>query len=468
MITRTERIQYLLISAVLVCLGWGLRGYIGGGPLGAMIPGAFIALWLCLLLGADVRRAGIVAAFGAVGIGFGGEMTYGQTLGLLRDDDTLAWGLLGTVVKGGVWGLLGGAVLGVGFIQHRLSHRQLAVLLGAFLIATWLGIVLINHPKLIYFSDPVNKPRAESWAGLLFGALAILGLLRRHGLANVPGSFSLYGLLGGAAGFGIGGVLMAIGSRVGSPLRELPWWKFMEFTFGACLGLALGWCALALREQLRDAPESDPVKTCVPWRALATVTVFIGLSLVAWNYTAEALIERAQDVPLPGLTRPLLLVVLGYSALGAVLLLLAPRYNALAWHTAITMTFIASVIDLLDDVGPDSQVNLSAGMHWLLLFAAVMLTAALVMLWQRGSRPGLKPPLLGLIAGCMAVAFGRIMIDPSVIGPDAIELAAQPAYWRRFTAALADQGIVHGIFTLTALISVAAILQFKPSEKAST
>jgi len=101
-ITRTERIQYLLISAVLVCLGWGLRGYIGGGPLGAMIPGTFIALWLCLLLGADVRRAGIVAAFGAVGIGFGGEMTYGQTLGLLRDNDTLAWGLLGTVIKGGV------------------------------------------------------------------------------------------------------------------------------------------------------------------------------------------------------------------------------------------------------------------------------------------------------------------------------------------------------------------------------
>lgn len=468
MITRTERIQYLLISSVLVCLGWGLRGYIGGGPLGAMIPGAFIALWLCLLLGADLRRAGIVAAFGAVGIGFGGEMTYGQTLGLLRDGETLAWGLLGTVVKGGVWGLLGGAVLGVGFIQHRLPHRQLAGLLGAFLIATWLGIVLINHPKLIYFSDPVNKPRAECWAGLLFGALAILGLLRRRGLASIPWRFGLFGMAGGAAGFGIGGVLMAIGSRVEAPLRELPWWKFMEFTFGACLGLALGWCALALRDQLRDAPAGEPVKTCVPWRALATVTVFIGLSLVAWNYTAEALIERAQDIPLPGLTRPLLLVVLGYSALGAVLLLLAPRYNALAWHTAITMTFIASVIDLLDDVGPDSKVNLSAGMHWLLLFAAVMLTAALVMLWQRGSRPGLKAPLLGLIAGCMAVAFGRIMIDPTVISPDAAELAAQPAYWCRFTAALADHGIVHGIFTVTALVSVAAILHLTPSEKTSS
>ena len=62
-------------------LGWGLRGSIGGGPLGAMIPGAMIGLALCLLLGRE-QDAGRIAAFAAIGVGFGGQETYGQTVGL--------------------------------------------------------------------------------------------------------------------------------------------------------------------------------------------------------------------------------------------------------------------------------------------------------------------------------------------------------------------------------------------------
>ena len=32
--------SWILAPAVVMSLGWGLRGYIGGGPFGAMIPGA--------------------------------------------------------------------------------------------------------------------------------------------------------------------------------------------------------------------------------------------------------------------------------------------------------------------------------------------------------------------------------------------------------------------------------------------
>ena len=69
-------------------LGWGLRGYIGGGPLGAMIPGALVALCLCLLADRDGEDAAVIAAFGAVGVGFGGQETYGQTIGLAFDPAT--------------------------------------------------------------------------------------------------------------------------------------------------------------------------------------------------------------------------------------------------------------------------------------------------------------------------------------------------------------------------------------------
>ena len=35
---------YIFFPALAMMLGWGLRGHIGGGPFGAMIPGAMVAL----------------------------------------------------------------------------------------------------------------------------------------------------------------------------------------------------------------------------------------------------------------------------------------------------------------------------------------------------------------------------------------------------------------------------------------
>jgi hypothetical protein len=65
--TTTRPLWYwCALGAVAMSLGWGLRGSIGGGSLGAMIPGAMIGLVLCLML--DRRSdAGLVAAFAAVG-----------------------------------------------------------------------------------------------------------------------------------------------------------------------------------------------------------------------------------------------------------------------------------------------------------------------------------------------------------------------------------------------------------------
>ena len=48
-------------------------------------------------------------ALATVAIGFGGSMTYGQTLGLTQDTPLLGnfaalrWGLTGTFIKGSIW-----------------------------------------------------------------------------------------------------------------------------------------------------------------------------------------------------------------------------------------------------------------------------------------------------------------------------------------------------------------------------
>jgi len=447
-------VQFILSSAVLVCLGWGLRGYIGGGPLGAMIPGAFLALWLCLLLDIEGRRAAIIAAFSAAGIGIGGEMTYGQTLGFLRDADTVAWGLTGTVVKGGAWGLLGGAILGFGFIAHKLPFRQVAIAYGVLLAAIFLGIALVNHPKLIYFSDPLNKPRAEVWAGLLFGALALLGYLRSIGQVGVPLRFALFGLAGGAAGFGIGGVEMAIGNSLEQPLKSLPWWKFMEFTFGALLGGALGACAWTLRDTLREEPKDDQAPSSPPLLPMVGIALLAMFALVSWNYTAEGLIETVYAWPAAAVVIPLALVLLGYSTFASAFALASLRSETLAWQFAITLTFAATVVDLTDDFGPESGLQTSALFRGSLLLAATALCAGLVIAWQRAQTLSLRVPLFGLMWACMAVAYARILVTPEVI------LGEDGSLLERLLLAFFSHGLVHDIFLGCAIYMTLALVVF--------
>ena len=38
--------NFILFPALAMSVAWGFRGFIGGGPLGAMIPGALAALAL--------------------------------------------------------------------------------------------------------------------------------------------------------------------------------------------------------------------------------------------------------------------------------------------------------------------------------------------------------------------------------------------------------------------------------------
>src|SRR4029453_7406091 len=112
MTTTRARWHWCLLGAVAMSLGWGLRGSIGGGSLCAMIPGAVIGLVLFLVL-KPPSDAGLIAAFAAIGVGFGGQETYGQTVGLSLLPETFWWAILGFVVKGAAWGLLGGALLGL-------------------------------------------------------------------------------------------------------------------------------------------------------------------------------------------------------------------------------------------------------------------------------------------------------------------------------------------------------------------
>ena len=241
----------------------GTARSIGGGSLGAMIPGAMIGLVLCLLLDRH-SDAGLIAAFAAVGVGFGGQETYGQTVGLSLQPDTFWWAMLGFVIKGAVWGLLGGAFIGIALDRQRHTTAQLLAGFAIMVLGTWLGWQYLNNPKLIYFSNRFDRPREELWAGLWLGGLLLLAWLR----SRVPSLFALYGAIGGGIGFGVGASLQPMGRVVWAGM-PLGWWKAMELTFGGLLGLAYVLCAWRLRDQLAGAHRPPLLRSATAGKRIA-------------------------------------------------------------------------------------------------------------------------------------------------------------------------------------------------------
>lgn len=253
-----------LVPAVAMSLGWGIRGQFGG-PRGAMIPGAIMALVLLLVARGrfSVRQTWLILAAGTLGFAIGGEETYGQTIGWTKNRDLtipywnsdVAWGYLGLALKGAVWFGLGGLFIGWAAAGRRRSTGELLLALNIALAVSFLGFWLINEPKLIYFSGGSGKPRMEGWAGL-WGALVGLLLLAAKAREREAARLSLWGIVGGGLGFPGGQLINALGDRWFTQGfgAYLDWWKGMECGFGLIGGffLAIGWARIAL-----PAPEPD-------------------------------------------------------------------------------------------------------------------------------------------------------------------------------------------------------------------
>lgn len=297
-------------------LGWGLRGFIGGGPFGAMIPGTMVAL--AILLFHPRRDAALFAAFASIGVGFGGEMTYGQTVGFSVKAETFWFGIGGLALKGGIWGALAGAVLAVAL---DLRPRVVAGASAVMIAATGLGWKLINEPKLLYFSHPIDKPRPEIWAGFLLAAVAVGAWLHWNGRPRPVWRFIIAGFVGGFIGFGGGGAIQGLG-RIFTPELNLHWWKYMEFFFGFCFGWALAWAFGRVPDDVADdVPPTSPS---------------VGVQLVAGAIVTAALMAAAWHLPLR----------YSYLVSGAILLVAVFRYRQLAPAVAYTIPATAFFLDL--------------------------------------------------------------------------------------------------------------------------
>lgn len=333
--------SFILFPAVAILLGWGLRGYIGGGPFAAMIPGVFLALSLSVLLRHDIALACQLALFATVGIAFGGEMTYGQTLGLAKGSDTFFWGMLGVTVKGGVWGLLGGALVGTGLTAGRFKRKRLILASLSLPVATYIGWKLINQPQLIYFSDPQN-PRDESWAGLLLAALVFLAILRggaQEKSGAMPLRFALWGLVGGALGFGGGTLFLVYGPSFPVPQAWCGWWKAMEFFFGFLLGGFFGAAAWFYRDELTGE------KAMLREKDKGLSDLLILVPVVILFFMLFPVLDTVATEGDAWYLRDIMRFAYSFVFLGSLCLVLGMRSTALSWQVAITLTVFHTILD---------------------------------------------------------------------------------------------------------------------------
>ena len=151
----------------------------------------------------------------------------------------------------------------------------------------------------------------------MLGGLFLLGWLRDR----VTGWFALAGAIGGGVGFAFGASLQPWGKAVW-PAMPLGWWKAMEFSFGALLGLAFGICAGWLRRGLPTLKGRPAASRALP-----------------------AIIMAAAAIALTMLSEERLPVRFGYTIGGAALAALVLYSETLAWQTAITATYAAFALD---------------------------------------------------------------------------------------------------------------------------
>lgn len=373
----------LILATILISLGWGLRGTIGGGSVGAMIPGTMLGLFLGRLRKLPNGQLAVFTAFCSLGIGLGGQETYGQTIGLLRSWDTAAWGLLGLTVKGSVWGFSAAALIWIGTPGNGLKPVEKWVAIALLTLMTLAGWQLVNLPKLIYFSDRLVKPREEVWFGQFLGPLSVMIYLAGKPDRQNMMKFMAGGLLAGGFGFGGGSLWLLMGSHLPKPYNAGPWWKMMEFSFGAILGLGF-----ALASQY--LPSGEPIaglhlKKRGSSGNFAAAVIVISAAVAANYFTAFRLT---------------------FTLLAPALLAIVFFMPELAWHVAISFTVVGFVRDVLLDVAKQKVFTLE---HWHII-ALIIGVAAFVEWFTRNPGFNARRGLILMTLASSGAFFARCLI----------------------------------------------------------
>lgn len=254
---------FIIISAIAVSYGWGMRGTTIGGEKGAMLPGAIMGIMIAVFSGIPAFSEYFVylTALGSLGMYFGGCMTYGETLGLSMNErpaEDMKRGLIALFVKGFLWFGVFGAVLSLGLTVLTGKYFTGREIISLFLMMPVFMIMFmfifnrpLNAEKNVFPKIYFSKTRKESW-GAMLGLLSELVTVAVIKKLWFPVKYTLICAVFGAVGWVVAQLLQIYARQYsrdsGSAFikswggRRFDAWKLMECVLGMFggIGAALG------------------------------------------------------------------------------------------------------------------------------------------------------------------------------------------------------------------------------------
>lgn len=270
--TRLDRATRAAFVALAVGLGWGIRGDFGH-QLGAMVPGALLAMTFAYVSGQDrmFRMLPLMAFVGAITMSLGGTMSYGTLHGYAKSASFVnnVYGFVTLFLVGGVWGGPCGAGLGL-----LLEERPVTFLEWVRAVLTVLLWAVLTHAVVVnMLGFHINPPRSDIAIGFFGGMAGLFFWLYRNNRR-----FGLKGALYGFIGFGMS---MAFSRFLANASHILPieydTWKIMEMGCGMIGGFLVAYALLGKEAR------PEPLR---PWvSAVGYVGLFfvmIGIPVLHW------------------------------------------------------------------------------------------------------------------------------------------------------------------------------------------
>ena len=306
--------KQLILSIVVVGIAfgtaWAIRGQFGHEP-GAAFAGMIGVTALILVSRRNdwYNKMLPIIAIAAIGWGMTGMISYGAVVGYCRAEDLLnsAYGFLSLFVIGGLFGLIGGGLVGLSLNSSTSNRVKWPSLMAEMAAGGLIGYYfLIEQAELL-----MTPPRSEAWAICLGAGVAMVWHMVRNGF--IPSlRVALFAMLGAGFGFSFGNFLQTTGN-----VLELHFnmWNVMEYNIGFWGGSGMAYGVFTSKWPI----ENESPKRYTNMFSLLLILVIVPLLVWKDAFTTGELMKSnfiQNDASRAGLLTMLTLLILALINLG--------------------------------------------------------------------------------------------------------------------------------------------------------
>lgn len=235
--TKNKQWIGILTVGLALATGHAIRGQFGHEQ-GAAWAGAMGGLALVLVSNRKdwFQKALLIALALAVGWGAGGMISYGHIAGGYSQSDNfpnVLYGLSMLFIIGGLYGLLGGGLLGLTLD----SSKEKPVKWGQLIAEMTAGGIITHYFLIEQIGFRMTPPRGDAWAICLGAGLAMTWYMARKNHLS-PMRVTCYSALGGGFGFAFGTFFHLLMNWIEIPFNT---WNMAEYSIGFFGGIGLAY-----------------------------------------------------------------------------------------------------------------------------------------------------------------------------------------------------------------------------------